>query len=171
MTTARKTRSVERLEALVEELPASAGVYLFKGSKGEVLYVGKAKDLRSRVRSYFRAGADARYQIPFLLARLSDMDVLVTDTEKEAVLLEDALIKQHKPLFNVTLKDDKTLVSLKLDTTHPWPRLEVVRLPHGPPADGARYFGPYASAAETRSTLRELFKIFPIRSCSDAVFR
>ncbi|MFQ5893542.1 MAG: excinuclease ABC subunit UvrC, partial [Nitrospinota bacterium] len=171
MTTARKTRSVERLEALVEELPASAGAYLFKGSKGEVLYVGKAKDLRSRVRSYFRAGADVRYQIPFLLARLSDMDVLVTDTEKEAVLLEDALIKQHKPLFNVTLKDDKTLVSLKLDTTHPWPRLEVVRLPHGPPADGARYFGPYASAAETRSTLRELFKIFPIRSCSDAVFR
>jgi len=171
MTTARKTSSSERLEAIIEELPASSGVYLFKGGKGEVLYVGKAKDLRSRVRSYFRAGADARHQIPFLLARLKDIDVLVTDTEKEAVLLEDVLIKEHRPLFNVDLKDDKTLVSLKLDTAHLWPRLEVVRLPHGPPTDGARYFGPYASAAETRSTVRELFKIFPIRSCSDTVFR
>ena len=171
MTTASKTPTSERLGALAEGLPAAPGVYLFKGANGEVLYVGKAKDLRSRVKSYFRSGGDARYQIPFLLARLNDIDVLLTDTEKEAVLLEDTLIKEHKPPYNIDFKDDKTLVSLKLDTAHEWPRLEVVRLPHGPPDDGARYFGPYASAAETRSTLREMFKIFPVRSCSDTVFR
>jgi excinuclease ABC subunit C len=167
----KKAARQERLEAQVAGLPASPGVYLFKGAKGEVLYVGKAKDLRSRVRSYFRASHDARYQIPFLLAKVADIDVLLTDTEKEAVLLEDALIKEHKPLYNVDFKDDKTLVSLRLDTAHPWPLLEVVRLPHGPPDDGARYFGPYSSAAATRATIRELFKIFPVRSCSDTVFR
>jgi excinuclease ABC subunit C len=171
MKTTKTEERLRRLEALMEELPPSPGVYIFKGERGEVLYVGKAKDLRSRVRTYLRPGADGRTQIPFLRARVADLDVLVTDTEKEAVLLEDALIKEHRPPYNINFKDDKTLVSLKLDVTHPWPRLEVVRLPHGPPRDGALYFGPYASAAATRATLRELFKIFPIRSCSDTVFR
>src|SRR5438552_1710578 len=108
----------EKLEAL----PVSAGVYLFKDKKGAVVYVGKAKSLRSRVRSYFQAAAsDERYFIPILPRLIGDLDTIVTQNEKEATILENELIKAHKPRFNVKLRDDKDYLSLRIDLTHPWP--------------------------------------------------
>src|SRR5271165_6924846 len=127
---------LEKLAAL----PAKPGVYLFKDKKGTVVYVGKAKSLRSRVRSYFQAGSsDARYFIPLLQRVLADLDTLVTSTEKEATILEAMLVREHKPRYNVKLRDDKEYLSLRLGTDHDWPRLSVVRRPA---QDGARYFGP-----------------------------
>ena len=154
-----------RLRALVERLPQSPGVYILKDAKGQVMYVGKAKELRTRVRSYLRDGADGRYHIQFLVRRVADLDFIVTDTEQEALILENNLIKKHRPRYNIFLKDDKTYVNVRLNVEHPWPRLTVVRRPR---KDGARYFGPFASAGSTRSTLRMLGKIFPMRTCSDS---
>ena len=149
----------------LESLPAQPGVYLFKDKKGVVVYVGKAKSLRGRVRSYFQeAGSDARYFIPILQRTLGDLDTVVTGSEKEAAILENALIKQHRPRYNVKLRDDKEFISLRLATTHRWPRLDVVRRPEG---DGARYFGPYHSATAARRTLHLVNKHFQLRTCSD----
>jgi excinuclease ABC subunit C len=120
-------------------LPASPGVYLMKGASGEILYVGKARNLRQRVRSYFTSSRDSRYQIRFLLAMANDLEVIVTDTEKEALILENTLIKHHHPHYNIDLKDDKTYFSLRLDLAEQFPRLTIVRKVM---KDGARYFGP-----------------------------
>src|SRR5664279_1247030 len=92
----------------ISRFPASPGVYLMKGSDDVILYVGKARDLKQRVRSYFRQGGDSRYQIRFLMARVTTIDFIVTDTEKEALILENTLIKQHRPRYNFNLRDDKT---------------------------------------------------------------
>jgi len=149
----------------LESLPAQPGVYLFKDKKGVVLYVGKAKSLRSRVRSYFQeGGSDSRYFIPILQRTLGDLETVVTGSEKEAAILENALIKQHRPRYNVKLRDDKEFISLRLATTHRWPRLDVVRRPTD---DGARYFGPYHSATAARRTLHLVNKHFQLRTCSD----
>ena len=140
-------------------------MYLFKDKKGVVLYVGKAKSLRSRVRSYFQeGGSDSRYFIPILQRTLGDLETVVTGSEKEAAILENALIKQHRPRYNVKLRDDKEFISLRLATTHRWPRLDVVRRPTD---DGARYFGPYHSATAARRTLHLVNKHFQLRTCSD----
>src|SRR5262249_29723405 len=130
---------LEKLEAL----PASSGVYLFKDKKGAVVYVGKAKSLRSRVRSYFQEGStDERYFIPLLQRTLGDLDTIVTATEKEAAILENNLIKEHRPRYNVKLRDDKDYISLRLDPKQTWPRLWIVRRPSYQPGETARYFGP-----------------------------
>jgi len=151
----------EKLRAL----PAESGVYLFKDKKKEVVYVGKAKSLRSRVRSYFQSGgSDTRLFIPHLLETIGDLDTIVTANEKEATILENTLIKDLHPRYNVKLRDDKEYLSLKLDVTHAWPRLDVVRKPS---ADGARYFGPYHSATAARRTLHLINKHFQLRTCSD----
>jgi excinuclease ABC subunit C len=144
----------------VSSFPASPGVYLMRGGDGAILYVGKAKNLKQRVRSYFRQGGDSRYQIRFLMARVTTIDFIVTDTEKEALILENTLIKQHRPRYNFNLRDDKTYFSLRMDMTEEFPRLTIVRKV---PRDGARYFGPYASASAAREVLKELCKIFPLR--------
>ena len=150
----------------LDSLPPKPGVYLFKDKKGVVVYVGKAKSLRSRVRSYFQAGGtDARFFIPILHKTVGDLDTIVTATEKEATILENELIKSHKPRFNVKLRDDKDFLSLRLPTTDPWPRLYLVRRPTGD--DGARYFGPYHSATSARRTLHLVNKHFQLRTCSD----
>ncbi len=149
----------------LELLPPNPGVYLFKDKKGEVVYVGKAKSLRSRVRSYFQAGGgDNRYFIPILQTTIGDLETIVTGSEKEAMILENNLIKDHKPRYNVKLRDDKEYLSLRLDGKHPWPRLDVVRKPS---IDGARYFGPYHSATAARRTLHLINKHFQLRTCSD----
>ena len=157
--------------ALASKLAAVStrpGVYLLKDARGKVLYVGKAKSLRSRVRSYFTpASTDDRRLLPYLRRRLHDFDTVLVDNEKEALLLEDTLIKQHKPRYNVRLVDDKTYLSLKLDRRHPFPRFLTIRRPR---EDGARYFGPYSSARAVRSTLKLIYRMFGIRSCTDAVF-
>src|SRR6185369_11000360 len=120
----------------------------------------KARSLRQRVRSYFKAASDSRYQVRFLLARVVDIEVLLTDTEKEALLLENTLIKQHHPRYNLNLKDDKTYFSLRLDPAEEYPRFTLVRKI---PRDGARYFGPYASASAAREVLNQLQRMFPLR--------
>src|SRR5512136_835210 len=144
----------------VTGFPAAPGVYLMRDVAGTILYVGKARDLRKRVRSYFSATRDGRLQIPFLMERVATIDYLVTDTEKEALLLENTLIKEHRPRYNFNLRDDKTYFSIRLDMAEEFPRLSIVRKV---PRDGARYFGPYSSAASAREVLKELHKIFPLR--------
>ncbi|AMV71338.1 excinuclease ABC subunit UvrC [Desulfuromonas carbonis] len=139
--------------------PTACGVYLMYDAAGTVLYVGKAKNLRTRLRSYF-SGRDERAQIRFLLGRLARIETILTDTEKEALILENTLIKEHRPRYNIDLRDDKTYVSLRLDPQEEFPTLQVVRKVR---KDGAYYFGPYASATAVRETLKEIYRIFPLR--------
>lgn len=152
----------------VEALPVGPGVYLFKNVRGRVLYVGKAQNLKARVRSYFQAGGDGRVSVPHLVERTVDVDVVATRNVKEALLLENELIKQHRPAFNVRLRDDKQYLALRLDPAEAWPRLTQVRRFE---KDGAHYFGPYTSSSSMREAVSNLRRIFPLRSCSDPVFR
>lgn len=159
---------LEKLDAL----PASSGVYLFKDRKGTVVYVGKAKSLRSRVRSYFQEGSsDNRYFIPLLQRTIGDLDTIVTATEKEAAILENNLIKENRPRYNVKLRDDKDYISLRLDAKEEWPRLWVVRRPSYQPGETSRYFGPYHSATAARRTLHLVNKHFQLRTCTDTEMR
>lgn len=152
----------------VNLLPTRPGVYLMKDAGGKILYVGKAKNLRARVRSYLRPGQDGRVHIRFLMDRTADLDWVVTGSEKEALLLENTLIKKHRPRYNIDLKDDKTYLSLRLDVRQDFPRIELVRQVK---KDGARYLGPYSSARDLRATVDLILKIFPLRSCSDSDFK
>jgi excinuclease ABC subunit C len=157
------------LEAKLDNLPTSPGVYLFRGKNAELLYVGKARSLRNRVRSYFQDGrSDTRYFISQLSRELTDIETLVVDSEKEAALLEHSLIREHQPRYNVKLRDDKEYLSLRLDAKVSWPRLEVVRKPK---PDGALYFGPYHSATAARKTLRLINRHFQLRTCTDTDFQ
>lgn len=157
-----------RVRERAEALPAAPGVYRFRSARGRVLYVGKAQDLRARVRSYLVAGGDGRVRVPKLLERVADVDVVVTESVKDAMLLENELIKQHRPPFNVRLRDDKQYLALRLDRRERWPRLRQVRRFS---RDGALYFGPYTSSTSMHSAVSNLRRIFPLRSCSDPVFR
>jgi excinuclease ABC subunit C len=148
------------LDEKIRLLPNSPGVYLMKNAVGEIIYVGKARNLRQRVRSYFAASGDSRYQVKFLIAKVTDLDVLLTDTDKEALLLENTLIKKHHPRYNLDLKDDKTYFSLRLDPQEEYPRFTIVRKI---PRDSARYFGPYSSASSAREVLRQIQRMFPLR--------
>ncbi|MFQ5464591.1 MAG: excinuclease ABC subunit UvrC [Thermodesulfobacteriota bacterium] len=156
------------IEEKIEKLPAGPGVYLMKNSAGEVLYIGKAKNLRARVRSYFRATGDGRYAVRFLATRTDDVDVIVTANEKEALLLEDTLLKKYKPRYNIRLKDSKTYVSVKITVGEKFPRLVITRQIK---KDGARYFGPYVSAKDVRKTVKFIRRIFPLCTCSPSVFK
>ncbi len=140
--------------------PTSAGVYLMKDADGQVLYVGKAKNLRARLRSYLQAERDSRPQVKFLMERAATIETIVTDTEKEALILENTLIKKYRPRYNIHLRDDKTFVSLRIDLRDEFPMLEVVRQVR---RDGARYYGPFASSSALRQTLKEVYRIFPLR--------
>ncbi|MBI3184765.1 MAG: excinuclease ABC subunit UvrC [Myxococcales bacterium] len=151
------------LEQKLANLPLGPGVYLMKDRQGEIIYVGKAVGLRGRVRSYFTRG-DERAFVALLDRLLGDVDTVITSNEKEALLLENELIKKHKPRFNVQLRDDKNFICLRLDVSHPYPRLEVVRRFKN---DGARTFGPYSSATSIRETLRIINRHFQLRTCSD----
>jgi excinuclease ABC subunit C len=158
------------LRQKIDGLPAEPGCYLMRDRRGEVVYVGKASSLRSRVRSYFApSGGDDRAFVPLLDELLGDIDVIVTRTEKEALLLENDLIKKHRPKFNVDLRDNKDFIVLRLDQSHPYPRIEVRRARERK-ADGARYFGPYSSASSIRETLKIVNRHFQLRTCTDKVF-
>ena len=170
------------LRQKLDDLPAAPGCYLMKDRASAVVYVGKAQSLRARVRSYFeglRGGGqapvlhagrgDARAFVALLDDLLGDIDVIVTRSEKEAVLLENELIKKHQPRFNVRLRDDKDFIVLRLDERHAYPRLEVRRARQRRD-DGARYFGPYSSASSIRETLRIVNRWFQLRTCTDHVF-
>ncbi len=148
------------VEIDLKKFPTTPGVYLMKGKDGAVLYVGKAKNLRARLRSYFAGPGDGRPQVRFLLGRVEAVETIVTDTEKEALLLENTLIKKHRPRYNITLRDDKTYVSIRLDPREEFPALQVVRYVK---RDGALYFGPFASSGAVRETLKEIYRVFPLR--------
>ena len=151
----------ERIEAQLRALPAQPGVYLFRGDDDVVLYVGKAKSLRARVRSYFRGG-DSRTGMGQLLDRVECVEVIVTQAEGEALHLEQNLIKRHRPPFNVRLRDDKSYPYIAVTVGDDYPRVMFTRERH---RRGVVYFGPYANAKKVRETLDVLNRVFPYRPC------
>ena len=152
----------ERLKAT----PARPGVYLMRGSSGEVLYVGKAAGLRSRMSSYFASGASLPRKIATMVSKVSDFEYIVTESEQEALILECNLIKEHQPAYNARLKDDKSYPFIKIDVSEDFPQVYITRRVN---KDGSRYFGPFASAGSVRRTLSLLKKLFPYRSCTKAI--
>ena len=150
------------LEDQLKALPAKPGVYLFRGERSEVLYVGKAKSLRPRVRSYFQASSDTRSTIAQLPERVKDIEVIVTDTEVEALHLEQNLVKRHRPPFNVRLRDDKSFPYIAVTVEDDYPRVMFTRERH---RRGVVYFGPYANAKKVRETLDVLNRVFQFRPC------
>lgn len=159
--------TTEALEEKIKNFPDQPGIYLMKNEQGKVIYVGKAKSLKKRVRSYFQKTDDGRVWSPFLAAHMADVDYIVTNTEKEAIILEDTAIKEHKPKYNIRLKDDKSFLRLKLTVQEEYPRLVVTRKVK---RDGAMYFGPYSSAHAARETFRIINNYFMLRKCSNATF-
>jgi excinuclease ABC subunit C len=160
-----RIRSAADLDELLERLPSEPGVYIMRDRKGEVVYVGKARRLKARVRQYFD-GTDTRYFVPRLAGLLGDIEWVVTSSDKEAMLLENTLIKTHSPRFNFKLRDDKQFLLVRIDPKAQWPRLELVRQSGG---DGADYYGPYHSASRARQTLRVVNRHFRLRTCTDHV--
>ncbi|ADU62247.1 MAG: excinuclease ABC subunit UvrC [Pseudodesulfovibrio sp.] len=150
------------------DYPDSPGVYLMKNARGRIIYVGKAKRLRRRLASYFQKSSGLTPKTLALVGQVCAVDVLLTGTEKEALLLEEGLIKKHRPRYNVVLKDDKQYVLFRLDRKAEFPRLSVTRKVV---RDGSVYFGPFTSGAAARTTWKLLGKVFPLRKCSDHVFR
>ncbi len=151
------------LKEKLETLPKSPGVYLMKGKRGEVLYVGKAKVLLNRVRSYFQSGRGVTPKIESMISRIVDLETIVTGSELEALILENNLIKRHRPKYNVTLRDDKNYPLLRLPVLENYPRLEKVRKVK---QDGARYFGPYVPGGGLKEIVGLLRRIFPIPNCT-----
>jgi excinuclease ABC subunit C len=152
----------ERVKGQLETLPAKPGVYLFRDARGDVLYVGKAKSLRPRVRSYFQRGQDGRAQIALLPSRVANIEVIVTGSEVEALHLEQNLVKRHRPPFNVRLRDDKSFPYIAVTVEDEYPRVMFTRERH---RRGVWYFGPYANAKKVRETLDVLNRVFPYRPC------
>ena len=150
------------VEEQLKRLPAKPGVYLFRDDRGQVLYIGKAKSLRPRVRSYFQASPDSRSTIQRLPERVADVEVIVTDTEVEALHLEQNLVKRHRPPFNVRLRDDKSFPYIAVTVEDDYPRVMFTRERH---RRGVVYFGPYANAKKVRETLDVLNRVFPYRPC------
>lgn len=156
------------LNTRLELLPDKPGVYLFKDAAGEVIYVGKAVSLRNRVRSYFRAPRNITTKVLNMVKQVADLEYILTDSEVEALVLECNLIKEHRPRFNVRLRDDKNYPYLRVSVAEQWPRVMVAR---GFKNDGGRYFGPFAQLGSIQEIIRTLRQIFPFRTCSDARFR
>ncbi|HEX8354387.1 MAG TPA: excinuclease ABC subunit UvrC [Pyrinomonadaceae bacterium] len=150
------------LEEKLKNLPTSPGVYLHKDGGGKIIYVGKAKNLRNRVRSYFQSGRGHDRKTRELVKRIIDLEFIVTDTEVEALVLESNLIKQHKPRYNVLLKDDKQYPHLKLTISEPFPRVMITRRIQ---RDGALYFGPFLPASLARRTIDLINRTFQLRTC------
>jgi len=166
----KKVTEGNQVSKLIEEklslFPEKPGVYLMRDSRSRVLYVGKAASLRNRVRSYFRFGHRQSPKIQALVQHVADLEYIVTDSPVEALILENNLIKEHRPKYNVTLKDDKNYPYLKINVQDPFPRIVVTR---SAARDGARYFGPYTRAGAVRETLKLLRRLFPLRTCTDFV--
>ena len=152
-----------QLQSSLDHLPDQPGVYLMKGKDGEILYVGKARVLADRVRSYFQKGNDPSPKTRVLMTLVHDVETLVTTSELEALLLESNLVKRHRPRFNVVLRDDKHYPYLRLPVKDKFPRLSIVRRVTN---DGALYFGPYVPAGALRDTLKVIKKVFPLATCT-----
>ncbi len=154
---------LDSVQPTLKTLPARPGVYIVHDRAGVVIYVGKAINLRNRVRSYFhRTSGQGSFKIKELVLHIAQLETIITESELEALILECNLIKKHRPKYNIRLKDDKNYLYVKIDVASPWPRVYTTRRVV---KDGARYFGPYASAKSIRATLDVLKKIFPYRSC------
>ena len=147
-------------------LTIEPGVYLMKDRSGKILYIGKAKNIKKRVKQYFVPGRDGRLMIPYLTSQIAKIDTIVTFSEKEALLLENTLIKQHQPKYNILLKDDKTFISLTLNHRHTWPMIKLIRYKGKPKGDGL-HFGPFTSSFAAKQTLELMNHVFPLRQCSD----
>ncbi|HZP26288.1 MAG TPA: excinuclease ABC subunit UvrC [Dehalococcoidia bacterium] len=156
----------ERLLEHLKGLPTGSGVYIYRNSEGQVIYVGKAASLRNRVRSYFGSPRSLEPKTRNLVSQIDDLEWIVTSTAQEALILEATLVKRHQPYFNVRLKDDKHYPYLKIDLNEEWPRVEITRRVQN---DGARYFGPYANSGSVRKTLDLVKKLFPWRSCTKII--
>lgn len=161
----------------LRSFPTVAGVYLMKDAAGKVIYVGKAKNLRARLRSYFH-GTDGRYNVRFLMGKVYDVETLVTEDERQALVLESDLIKKYKPRYNIRLKDDKAHYLVRIDLNHEWPRLQLTRRieeeeskrgSKSGTGEGVRYFGPFAFGYELFTMLDVIKRAIPLRTCSDKV--
>ncbi|MBN2088232.1 GIY-YIG nuclease family protein, partial [candidate division KSB1 bacterium] len=150
------------LQEKLDNLTTQAGVYQFKDRENTIIYIGKAKNLRNRVRSYFQESREHGAKVNRLVAQIHDVEIIVTDSELEALILEANLVKEYKPRYNVNLKDDKSYPHIRV-TNEPFPRIfptrKIVR-------DGSQYFGPYTDVRSMRDLLKTIKKIFPIRSCN-----
>ena len=154
------------LKNKLKQIPNLAGVYIMKDANNTIIYIGKAKSLKKRVKSYF-SGQDDRYQVSFLMQKVFDIEVIVTETEEQALIIERDLINKNKPKYNIRLKDDKNYLNIKLDENNEWPRLELVRKTEG---NDSFYFGPFTSGYEVRELMELINKTIPLRTCSDSVF-
>ena len=156
----------DALKTRAAELPAKPGIYFFKNAAGEVVYIGKARSLRDRVRSYFLPNPD--FKVRNILRETADIDFILTGSEKEAALLENNYVQQHQPRFNLRLKDDKSFPYLKVTAGETYPGVYFSRRVED---DGSRYFGPFSPAHRARSSIHLVNKHFLVRGCEDAIFR
>ncbi|HSR33512.1 MAG TPA: GIY-YIG nuclease family protein, partial [Anaerolineae bacterium] len=156
----------ESLQEKLDALPTKPGVYLMKDANGTILYVGKAVNLRARVRSYFHVSAGHSPKIQRLVAGIADFDFIVTASELEALILESNLIKRHKPKYNVRLKDDKRYPYIKITWQEDFPKVLIVRRMA---QDGARYFGPFTASWAVQQTLHTLRPVFPYLTCNRTI--
>src|SRR6266498_5161733 len=164
--TSRRAAPVEVRDLItrkLQALPDKPGVYLWRSAAGDILYVGKAKSMRSRVPSYFGPEAESTPERAALVRQIADLETIVVASEAQALLLENNLIKEHQPRFNIRLRDDKSYPQIAVTLSQPFPRVLVVRRVTIP---GARYFGPYTDVATLRQTLKIIRRIFTVRSCS-----
>lgn len=152
-----------KLEIKLQNLPDSPGVYMFRNRAGKIIYIGKAKSLKNRVKTYFQSAGNFDTKTRRLMAATDDIELLVTDSEIEALILEANLVKEYKPRYNVNLKDDKRFPYIKVTVNESFPRVLIVRRMQD---DGARYFGPYTNAKGMRKTINFLCRLFKIRSCN-----
>src|SRR5437660_1647779 len=151
------------LEAKLKAIPPGPGVYLYKDAGGQTIYVGKAKSLRNRVRTYFQTSRDLDERKDQMMTAIEDVEFIMTDTEGEALALENNLIKEHKPKYNILLRDDKTYPFIKLTINEPYPRTMITRRVR---KDGAAYFGPFFPAGLARKSLKLIERYFLIRNCN-----
>src|SRR5690242_13467475 len=158
----------ETIKRRLQAVPESPGVYLFRDAKTQVIYVGKALRLRDRLRSYFTPGYAQTGRVEDLIRKANDFDFITTANEVEALVLENNLIKNYRPRFNIRLKDDKNYLYLKLPVTQEYPRVHYSRRVQN---DGALYFGPYTSAQSLRGTVKSIRQLLPFRTCSDEIFK
>ncbi len=158
-----KDNTDSQLLEKVNRLPENPGVYIMRDCDGTIIYVGKAVNLKNRVRSYFNNSQDQSFKITHMVPRIKDIDYFITASEEEALILELNLIKRHKPYYNIRLKDDKTFPYLKISLNEDYPSVQITRRLED---DGARYFGPFSSSYSIKQTLKIIKEIFPFRSCT-----
>ena len=149
-------------------LPTTPGIYIYKDAQGRIIYVGKSRNLRKRILSYFRDASALTPKTVAMIGHAASLETLSTTTEKEALLLEASLIKKHRPHYNIVLRDDKQYVLFRIAKDAPYPRLEVVRQAR---RDNARYFGPFTSGQAARETWKSIHRVFPLRRCVDRAFK